>query len=186
MRGLFGIIVLLLAGCATAPHVVATQRPAQPESVAFTLDGRIAVKHDGERASANVHWVHRVADDDILLLAPLGQTVARIQRNADGVTLDASGRHYTAQGDGELMQHVLGWHLPLAGLQYWVLGLPVPGQASELERDDHGHVSVLHQDGWNIRYMRYAAEASDSLPTRMVLEREGLVIQLVVDEWQIQ
>lgn len=187
MRGLFGILVLLaLAGCATAPQIAATQRPEQAENAAFTLNGRIAIKHDGERSSANVHWVHHAADDEILLFAPLGQTVARLQRNAAGVTLDASGKHYAAQGDGELMQHVLGWHLPLVGLQYWVMALPVPGEPSEIERDEHGQVGQLRQDGWNIRYTRYAAPSQDSLPTRMVLQREGLEIQLLVDEWQIQ
>ncbi len=185
-RLLCAIALLALGGCATAPQIASSQRPVQPESSAFVLGGRIAVKHDGERASANVHWTHSAASDEILLLAPLGKTVARIRRDADGVTLDTPDRHYAAQGEGELMQHVLGWHLPLSGLQYWVMALPVPGELSDIERDEHGQVSLLRQDGWTVRYTRYAGPAPDSLPTRMVLQREGLEIQLLVDEWQFQ
>lgn len=185
MRSLAAAFLLLvMGGCVTAPTT--TQRPLKSEAAAFTLTGRIAIKHDGQRSSANVHWTHAPESDEILLLAPLGQTVARIRRGPEGVTLDTSDRHYASQGDGELMQHVLGWHLPLSGMQYWAMALPVPGEPADVERAPNGQVSQLRQNGWTIRYTRYAAQTPDSLPTRMVLQREGLEIQLLVDEWQVQ
>jgi outer membrane lipoprotein LolB len=156
------------------------------EQGAFVLNGRIAVKHDDERSSASVRWTHHIAQDEILLLAPFGQTMARIYRDAQGAELDASGKHYTAPDAEELSQQVLGWHLPLAGLQYWVLALPTPGNNASVERDESGQVSVMHQDGWEIRYTRYVALAADSLPSRMSLQRGGMEIQLLIDEWETQ
>ncbi len=178
------LILLGLAGCASVAPAPSA-RPAQAEAAGFTLGGRIAVKHDGERTSANVHWTHSAERDEILLLAPLGRTVARIERTAGGVTLDTPGRHYAAQSEGELMQHVLGWHLPLAGLQYWIMALPVPGEPADIQRGEHGEVSLMRQEGWTMRYTRYAAQRADALPLRVLLEREGLEIQVLVDTWQI-
>ena len=161
-------------------------RPAEAEQKPFVLNGRIAVKHDGERSSANMRWAHRAEDDDILLLAPLGQTVAHIHSNAQEAMLDTADKHYSAQDTGELTQQVLGWHLPLAGLRYWVLALPAPESKARIEHDANGQVSVMQQDGWKISYSRYAAQTPDGLPLRMNLQRDGMELQLLIDEWEIR
>ena len=151
------------------------------------LNGRIAVKHDGQRTSANVHWTHQAATDEILLSGPLGQTVASLHRDAQGVALQTQDGPSTAAMDmGDLTEQVLGWRLPLAGLRYWVLALPDPASEASIEHDVNGQVSVLRQDDWEIRYTRYAAQTPDSLPLRMLLQREGLEIQLLVDIWEIR
>lgn len=187
-------LLLLLAGCASTPPVPTPARPAHIQQAAFALNGRIAVRYDGKHSSGGVHWQHDAKSDEILLLAPLGQTVARIGRMTkfDGrqtplqvYTLDTGDRHYAAPDAASLTEKVLGWRLPLSGLQYWVLGLPMPGQPFDGQRTQSGEWGVLHQDGWTIRYTRYAAQSADSLPLRMELQREGLKIRLLVDEWQI-
>lgn len=176
-------VLLILAGCVSTPQKIAA-RPSHAEQATFALDGRIAVKYDGQHPSGGFHWQHDADSDDVLMLAPLGVTVAHLQRNAHGATLEASGKHYAAQDSGELMQQVLGWHLPLSGLPYWVMGMPAPGATASVERDANGQVSLLRQDGWDIRYTAYATKAADSLPLRMTLQREGLEIKLLIDEWQ--
>lgn len=186
IRRLFYLLLLLLAACASAPHAPqSVARPEMAETKPFVLSGRIAVKYDGERSSAGVHWAHHSADDEILLLAPLGQTVARIRRDAQGVALDTPDKHYTAQNTEELTHRVLGWQLPLTGLRNWVLALPAAESEANIERDANGQVSVMHQDGWEIRYLRYATQAPDSLPLRISLQREGMEMQLLIDEWEI-
>src|SRR5512135_135059 len=177
------LTLLLLASCATAP--VAVQRPAQADAP-FAFNGRVALKQGELHESAGVRWVHNAAEDEILLLAPLGQTVARIHCNAQEVTLDASGKHYAAQHMENLMQQVLGWQLPLYGLRYWVTALPAPDSEFSVERDADGQVSILRQQGWEIRYSRYAATAADALPLRLDLKREGMEVVLLIDEWEAQ
>jgi outer membrane lipoprotein LolB len=183
MRRSVLLLMLLLTGCATAP--IALQRPLQADAP-FAFNGRVAVKQGGQRDSAGMRWVHSAAADEILLLAPLGQTVARIRRDDGEATLDASGKHYTAQDMESLMQQVLGWQLPLAGLRYWVTALPVPDGESHIERDASGQVSLLRQQGWEISYTRYAAESRDALPLRLKLQREGMEVLLLIDEWEAQ
>lgn len=186
IRLLFLLCFLLLAGCASTPPAthIAT-RPAQTESVPFVLSGRIAVKYGDDRSSSGVRWTHHSEADEIILLAPLGQTVARIRSDIQGAALDMPFKHYSAQDADDLTQQVLGWRLPLAGLRYWVLALPAPNGAFDMERDMNGQVALLSQDGWVIRYTRYAAQSPDSLPLHVALQREGLEIRLLIDEWEI-
>lgn len=186
MYRLVVLLLFLLAGCATQPlPSQAVARPAQAATKPFVLTGRIAVKYDGERSSAGVRWAHQATEDEVLLLAPLGQTVARIRRDAQGVALDTSDKHYAAQDVEELTHKVLGWELPLGGLRNWVLALPAAEGEASIERDANGQISLMRQDGWEIRYTRYATQAPDSLPLRMSLQREGIEMQLLIDEWEI-
>ncbi len=175
------LVLALLAGCASNPPAA---RPAQADLAAFTLDGRIAVKYDGQRSSGSFHWLHDAASDDITMLAPLGLTIAHIQRDAHGASLEASGKHYAAPDSAELMQRALGWALPLDGLPYWVMALPAPGIPASMERNDSGQVSLLRQDGWEIRYTAYTATTANSLPLRLTLQRDNLEIRLLIDEWK--
>jgi outer membrane lipoprotein LolB len=187
MHRLFLLFSLLLAGCVSAPPTPQpVVRPAEAEQKPFVLNGRISIQHDGDRSSANIRWAHRAEDDDILLLTPLGQTVAHIHSDVREAVLDTADKHYTAQDTEKLTQQVLGWHLPLAGLRYWVLALPAPESKARTEHDTNGQVSVMRQDDWKISYSRYAAQTSDSLPLRMSLQRDGMELQLLIDEWEIR
>jgi outer membrane lipoprotein LolB len=175
----------LLGGCALlqpAPHLVA--RPAQSELAPFALNGRIAVKYNGSSHSAGLRWTHRAQADEILLLAPLGQTAARIYSDARQTTLEEGDKRYQADNAESLMQQVLGWYLPLNGLHHWLLGLAEPGSPAQIERDGNGQITVLYQDGWEVRYLGYDGDSPDSLPKRLRLTQEDLQVQLLIDEWE--
>ena len=184
-RWLVFLLVLFIAGCSSVPTGQLTLHPHSAEQSSFMLNGRISVKHDGERSSANIRWTHHAEDDDILLMAPLGYTVARIRSDKQSVKLDTADNQYTAHNTGELTENVLGWNLPLAGLRYWVLALPEPDGKAIIEHDVHGQINSIQQDGWELHYTRYAAQTPDSLPLRITAQREGLEIQLVIDQWEI-
>lgn len=180
MRLIALVISMLLGGCALLPTAPVVP-PAQIESAAFALNGRIAIKHNGTRHSAGVRWVHRTESDELLLQGPLGQTAARVYRDAQGATLDDGSKHYEAADVETLMQQVLGWQLPLNGLHRWVLGQAAEGEA-QIERDELGRIASLQQDGWDVRYQRYDSDSADSMPSRMQLSRDALQVQLVIDE----
>lgn len=191
MRPLVLLCLGLLGGCALLPTSPApatpasVARPAQHEAASFALNGRIAIKYDGTQNSAGLRWVHQPQSDEVLLLAPLGQTAARIYRDASGATLDSGDKHYQAIDAEALMQQTLGWHLPLDGLHYWILGLPIAERPALIERDGNGQITNLYQDGWEVKYLRYAGPGPDSLPTRLQLSGDELQVQLLIDEWEI-
>ena len=176
------VLLAMLGGCTSLPSAPVS-RPAQPESAPFAMNGRIAINHQGERHSAGLHWIHQIKSDEILLLNPLGQTAARVYRDASNATLDDGDKHYQAGDVESLMQQVLGWHLPINGLHHWVLGVADPASPAQIERDANGQIAVLRQDGWEVRYLRFADDKPDSLPTRLQLSHEDLQVQLLIDEW---
>jgi len=175
----------LLSGCSLLPTSPGPAvRPVQPDIASFALNGRVAVKHNSTRYSAGLRWVHQPQSDEILLLTPLGQTAARVYRDAQHATLEDGDKRYQADDAETLMQQVLGWHLPLSGLHHWVLALPRAESEAQIERDTGGRMTVLRQNGWEVRYLRYAGDAADSLPARLELKRDALQMQLLIDEWE--
>ncbi len=179
---LWVFMLFMLAGCAHQP-VAPVARPAQVESAAFAMNGRISIQHQGKRDTAGLRWVHLAQTDEILLLNPLGQTAARIYRDGNQATLDNGDKHYADRDVESLMMQVLGWRLQLDGLHHWVLGMPAEGDLLA-ERDELGRLTVLRQEGWEVRYLRYAETDARSLPQRMALSRQDLQLQLLIDEWE--
>ncbi|MBY0576433.1 MAG: lipoprotein insertase outer membrane protein LolB [Gallionellaceae bacterium] len=185
VRLLLFFLAVILNGCVLLPSTpVPAARPIHAESAPFALNGRIAINHQGKRHSAGLRWTHQVQSDEVLLLAPLGQTAARVYRDAGSATLDDGDKHYSADNAEALMEQALGWHLPLGGLHHWVLGLASADSPAQIERDGNGQITVLHQDRWEVRYLRYAGTRPDSLPARLQLSRDDLQIQLLIDEWE--
>ncbi len=176
---------LLLGGCATPPLSLPAMSTSQPSAEAFELNGRIGVRHDGQGFSGNLSWLHRANEDEIQLRSPLGQTVARIQRKSGIVTLETQDGHYTAKSPAELTEQVLGWRLPLEGMQYWVLARPSPDSTAESKRDENLRVIRLRQQEWEIEYQDYRMEGNFVLPSRIVMRNGTLELKLIVDGWEL-
>ena len=167
-----------LAACAELPFLQPTA------GLEFQLSGRIAVRYDDQGSSGSIAWRHRAVGDEMLITSPLGQGVARIERQGGLVTVTGSdGRVYRAHDAESLTEQVLGFRVPLAGLSDWVRGNPAPGPAHET-RDAHGRLSELEQDGWRIYYLAYAADGG--LPARLRLVYPGLELRLAIDKWQVR
>ncbi|MDO8312678.1 MAG: lipoprotein insertase outer membrane protein LolB [Sideroxyarcus sp.] len=178
------LLLIILTGCASAP--VALQRVPHQTDAPFSFNGRILVKQGIQRESSGIHWKHG-AEDEILLLGPLGYTVGRIHRDTRGATLDdAYGKHYVAPDAEALMQKALGLQLPLAGLRYWAAALPAPESEFRIERNSQGQVSLLQQQGWEIRYLRYTGTTPDALPKQINMRRDDVDVLLQIDEWEAQ
>lgn len=174
----------LLAACAT------TRPPGElPDSNAaitdFSLDGRVAVKVESRGYSANLKWRHAGRTDSLRLLSPVGTAIAQLDADASGATLVTADRKVHRSGNvQDLTREVLGWDLPLEGLQHWVLGRTDPALPVESEeRDARGRLLKFGQNGWRVSYQAYAGDGV--LPARMTLLHEGLNLRLVIDRWDI-
>jgi outer membrane lipoprotein LolB len=174
------LLLALTAGCATTPPTVPADVMA-PWSAAWTLQGRIGVQAGEQSLSGNIRWRHRADADEVLMTSPLGQGVARIVRDAEGVVLELPNQPARHAADAEsLTREALGYALPVAGLAWWVQGRPNPGSAFEASHAPGGRLARLKQDGWVISYLQYAADAR---PRKLLVAREGLEIRLVADSW---
>lgn len=170
--------LLLLQACASVP-------PAGPPAgtpQVFAMQGRVSVQYGDQSLSGQLHWVAEAASDEVLLSSPLGQGVAGISRNNQGVRLTRPGEPpVMAENVEDLTQSVLGFRLPLAGLRYWIQAKPDPARHSVVRLDAGGGVERIVQDGWQIDYPQY----DQNRPRKIHVTREGLEIRLVIDEWRV-
>jgi outer membrane lipoprotein LolB len=184
-------LVWLLAGlgaCSLAPPQPAVSRHADaPAALAeFRLQGRVAVRNGEQQFSGGLNWRRAAGRDVLLLSTPLGQGVAEVRRQPDGVELiDAEGRRHQAADAESLLRRVTGMQLPIEGLSAWVSGAPRAGTAFSAAKDEQGRLGSLEQDGWHIEFSRYVQALGRWLPGRLVARRDAdLEVKLVVDGWE--
>lgn len=177
------LLLALTAGCATTPPGIPSDA-IFPLPANWTLQGRIGIQAGEQSLSGQIHWQHSVETDEVLLTSPLGQGVARIVRDVDGVALEVPNQPTRRAPDAEsLTREALGYTLPVAGLAWWMQARPDPDSTFEATRDDAGRLTQLKQHGWVIDYLQYSA---DGRPRKLAVTREGLEIRLVADGWQVE
>ncbi len=190
---LFGCVALtakpaVVSTVVTEPAVGVTDSAPAP----FGLVGRVSVRDKKQGFSGGINWHHSATGDEIFLFSPLGQTVAQIQRDVEGIRLiTAEQKIYYATDAESLTEQVLGWRLPLMGLQYWVQSMNSPATAATMDRDINEQVIAIRQDGWEITYSSYfppeqATQLPVTRPRVLTLKRNDLQIKLVVDNWKIE
>ena len=176
-------VLVLLSACAALPGA---RDDTQPRSADFDVLGRVLVAYGGKAFTSNMRWLHAPERDELWLLTPTGQALAHIVDSPAGATLTAADQTaYHAGSVESLTQRAFGWELPLARLQYWVRGMPVPGlDVPAAERDDKGRLIKLTQDGWQVNYVYYAAPEQDGQPRRLEMTNGANRIRLVIDSWR--
>ncbi|MEK6735511.1 MAG: lipoprotein insertase outer membrane protein LolB [Pseudomonadota bacterium] len=190
----------LIAGCVTVTSQPAVVKTVTTEPVTgtramkaadFNLLGRISVSNGNERSSGSLRWQHTKENDEILLFTSLGQAVAEITQDHSGARLITAKLEAFYAADVEsLTAEILGWRLPLNGLQYWVQGLHSPVTVSEKDLDSENRVLAIRQDGWQIRYSGNSSsvQTENNVQRSKVLKLnyKDLKIKLVVDSWEIE
>ena len=168
----------LLAACTTTGGPAPDAAPAP----AFELAGRILVRYQERAFSSAVRWMQKAGSDEIWFTAPLGQTLAHLQADGSGATLTtADQQQYRATSIESLTRSALGWRFPVAGLRYWVLGLPAPQlPVTAVERDAAGRVVRLQQGDLRVAF-DYAAPDSVR-PSRLEVAGGDAQLRLVTDD----
>ena len=190
---------VLLAGCESLMKFVPSGfAPAEPEVAwrahartlygfeKWTMVATVTVRADRKRARVKVQW--RQAPDSYLLrfTGPLG--VGLFEVAGDAATVRAKfpdGRSVAAASPEALLEEEIGWSVPLAGLRYWVLGVPAPdGTSAELRIDKQGRLVGLEQAGWTVVYEQYGLLDGLPLPERVRFSNESVDATVVVRRWQ--
>ncbi len=172
----------LLGACA----VLAPPPDAASRAAAFDMLGRVLVGYDGKSFSSGVRWQHGAQSDELWLMTPTGQTLAYLfeDRNGAAITGTDQVKYHGASAEA-LAKQALGWEFPLARLQHWLRGNPVPNMAIDVvERDAGGRITRMTQDGWRIACEYYAATEQDGLPRRVDVTKSLQSIRVVIDRWR--
>ena len=180
------VLTAFVAACASLPASSPSPANVDTADAPFSIGGRISARRGDAGVAGGFTWVHDGPRDTIDLATPLGQTLAKLEGDADGVTVHLQdGRVETARSWRELTERAFGVTIPVAGLAAWVRAMPRVGSAYAIERDPRARVSLLRQDGWEIVYA-YADDA-DRRPFRVALTMQGgepVDVRVVVDRWQ--
>jgi outer membrane lipoprotein LolB len=182
----------VLAGCRTVPAPAPgappwlTRRPELQAREHFELKGRVAVAAGTQGFNARLRWAQQGTRAQVALEGPLGAGALHI--DAAGSDLDivmANGARLQNDAARAELAARLGFDPPLASLRYWILGVPDPARPADETLDPlRQHLTRLEQDGWRIDYAGYAAVGGEWLPARLTLERAGVRVKLLVDDWQ--
>lgn len=187
--------LMLIAGCAVRPpasaldDVVLAQMWMSHRAQLSALDGwemggRIAVKNSADSWSASLRWQQQAEAFDISFSSMLGQRIAQLKGDGFSASLYLPDDQVRTAADiSDLLDVELGWHVPMDGLRYWVVGLPMPGVELRKKLDASGRLQWLTQAGWQIEYQLYRADGELDLPKKLVLTRDDLRVRLVIDRW---
>lgn len=175
--------IALLTGCAIGPQAPAVR--SLDDIQRFALAGRVAVKVENKGYSARMRWQHQPNDDAIWLYSPVGSVLAALTVNGNGATLVTADREvYNSNNVQALTREILGWDLPLDGLQHWVLGRVDPSApVIDAQRDERSRLKSLSQRDWIIDYRSYVDDGL--LPAALTLRFGELRLRLVIDRWQL-
>ncbi len=190
------LLVSILASCASISEQV-LDRPADWETRLqqhqqigdWTIKARLGVQSETDGGSFDVFWQQLADAYEIRLIAPMGQGAVLINGDSSGVTISlANGQTEYSHDADELFSSMTGLSLPVNGLQDWLRGMPIQGEAIQnISWNEHGQLYKLEQSGWRVEMGRYKAVADYELPHAFYLEREDqpeLSVRLLVREWQ--
>lgn len=184
--------MLVVAGCSQRGIPVdAEQSAAQRRELAaydsWNLHARTVVRRPGEVYNIGLQWIQDRQRFAMLLTAPFGQGVFRIDGDEGGgyrLRLP-DGQEFGNRTPEALLEEVIGWSLPVSGMKYWIRGIPRPGADYRHRLDDSGGLRWMKQDKWDIEITDYFdAGPEPRLPRRMNLTRGELSIRLVIERWQ--
>src|SRR5260221_2536699 len=177
----------MLAACVTTrrePVLAAAplgweQRVADLQSLSsWRLDGRAAVAAGAQGWQATLNWRQSGESAEVHLAGPFGVGSLVLKRTPDGLSMNGAPPSDAVMAQ---LQERLGVELPIDHLRFWLLGVPDPGAAFELKRNDQDRASQLTQDDWTIDYDRYMQADGDLLPAHVVLRRAGVRVRNAVD-----
>jgi len=188
------VTLAILAACKTTPPAPpvgpsapwAERKPALQAQDQFAFRGRVAVAAAGTGFNANLRWTQSGARAQVALEGPLGVGGVHITASPDDLeVVTANGEHIGREAAQSELRTRLGFDVPFASLRYWVRGVPAPSDTDEETLDEaQQRLSALVQQGWRVEYLAYMQAGGEALPARMTLEREGVRVRLLVDEWQ--
>jgi outer membrane lipoprotein LolB len=182
MPNLLRLAAMLCAAALAACTTLATIPPDAAPAPGFELAGRMVVRYQDRAFSSAVRWKQMPGSDEIWFTAPLGQTLAHLQSDGNGAILTtADQQQYRATSIESLTRSALGWRFPVAGLRYWVLGLPAPQlPQAAVERDAAGRVVSLQQGDLRVAFA-YAG-ADSTRPSRVEVAGADAQLRLVTDD----
>ncbi len=181
-------VVIILAGCAT--HNTFEVAQDQVDGVGainhVSFMGRLVVVDSDHSDSGSIEWRGNFVQQQVVLLSPLGTTVAELIHRPDHTQVSlSSDKVVSANNVEEVTNQMLGYPLPLDGMPWRIVGLTWPQSPAELTHDKEGRLLSIKQDDWLIAYGQWQNINGQWLPKRINLTQGTIKIRIFVDRWHI-
>ncbi len=189
---------------AATDHTKVVTTLVAPEKAYFTVLGKASLSDGKRHTQISLRWQQRGEHYVINLYGPLGHGAVRLSNAASHSSAPAAKptKHSKARrsaivyqdmkgevrsyGSAEqLLEKECGWRLPIAGLEWWLRGLPKPHEAAIIVRDKAGLITQIEQDGWSIEYLSYQSIAGKTYPHKVCLSFDKLRLKFVLRDWHI-
>lgn len=194
------VVVLLLAACSRIPDIPVTDasyrdwasRQLTLKNVeSWEIEARTVIFVKEEVYQVGINWVREGDRFVIMIRAPFGQGVFRVESDSTGdqnVAIKLSmpdGQLYYGRSAESLLSQLFGWSIPLDGLKTWIKGLPRLSETYTYDLYGDGRLKSLQQEGWVINYLDYFEDDGTGLglPKKMYLKHSNLALKIVIDRW---
>ena len=169
-------LLLMLNACISTQNT--TWQAYSSSANTFNTDGRLAVQADGKGHYVSFDWSHGEQVQIMDINTPLGNTVGRLCKDAQGVVItDAHGHQFQAESSTILTQQLLGFPVPLDSLDLWALGYYRADENHRITPDGD-----LEQSGWRI-HREITKQGAPKMLSLLSLSKEALLIKLVFQQF---
>ncbi len=177
----FIFCALVLAGCATTEPPLPSSplaRSDKPPAQQFSLKARLSVKVENRLDVVSLNWEREQGGDHIDFYSPFGSQVAELTQSSNGgATLRRGKEVQTAASVAELTASLLGVDLDLNQVALWI-------QAAGLNVGEPRDVPTGQGPPWRVTLEGIAQEKGYDRATRLSAVKEGVMVKMVIEEWQ--
>ena len=153
----------------------------------WSLRGRLGIRTPEDASSGNLKWRQEGPSFVAEIDGPLGIGGVRAFGDPDAVTLEGSRIDtVTVTDPGNELFRQTGLQVPIEGLRYWLLGVPVPALPAEVVQGANGLPERSIQAGWDIEFREYRTWSLNPLPRRIVANSDETRLTIVVRDWDIR
>lgn len=193
MRLFFLLMAVLVTACSTqthtpvAPEINWEQHVRQLQQLDhWLLDGKLGYRDSNDGGSAWLSWQQQQQDFAVKLNGPFGAGATYISGNNQHAELKRAG-HETikAPSPAALTEQLFGWQWPVEQLQFWIKGIPSPGETPENQyHSPDGTLTHLTQSDWQLQFFNYSQINGWLLPGKIKGQRGDYNFTLIIKNWQ--
>ena len=187
--------MLLINACSSLPevdsnlqlHQWANHQALVNELESWNIRGRTAIQSENNSATFLLHWDQFNTGYELRFISGLGHGTYLLKGSAAGVVMRTpKNKVFTSDTPEKLIREKLGWDVYLAGLKYWIRGIPEPNvKYSQLLLDEKGRLKDMKQSGFSVSVLRYTDKRSISLPEKLFIRSSDIQLRLVIQNWEI-
>lgn len=187
------LAALTLAACSSTPRIDAPvnaeweqRRQVLDEISHWEFIGSLNVRDAEDAHSSRIRWQQNDDVYQINLWGTFNVGATQIDGRPGEVQIAQQGEDPVVTDSPEtLLYQELGYELPVTELNYWIKGIPAPGPSSALQFGENNQLQAFTQVGWQVNYMAYTNFGTETLPTRIRIEKAPLRLDLTRLRWTL-